>query len=196
MKCFVQCFVEVLGNTKTLTGRFHFRSKTDLCSTQFLKGEYRHLDCNIICLRLQVPARIPSSCDCLTKDHFGCQIYDRNTCYLADIRYGTGRTRVYFNDIYFIIRCAINWILISPYNMQCSCQTFLYILQSSLLHDLADRRCRVYRNTVSGVNTGSLDMFHNTRDQDICTIAYRINLNFFTHKVLINQDRVILCDSG
>ena len=59
---------------------------------------------------------------------------------------------------------------------------------------IADRRCRIYRNTVSGMYTGTLDMFHNTRDQDICTIAYRINLNFFTHQVFIDQDRMILCD--
>ena len=37
-------------------------------------------------------------------------------------------------------------------------------------------------------------MLHDTRDQDICAVAYRINLNLFTHQVFIDQNRVILCD--
>ena len=38
-------------------------------------------------------------------------------------------------------------------------------------------------------------MFHDTRDQDICSVAYCIDLNLFSLKVFIYKDWVILCDS-
>ena len=36
-KCFIKCFVKCLSNTKALTCRFHFRSKTDISATDLLK---------------------------------------------------------------------------------------------------------------------------------------------------------------
>ena len=77
--------------------------------------------------------------------------------------------------------------------MKCSCQTFC-ILYDGLFYMIADGRCRIYGNTVAGMYAGALDMLHDTRNQDIGTVAYRINFNFFTHQVFIDQNRVILCD--
>ncbi len=51
-ECLVKCLVEALGNTQTLTGGLHLRSQADLSATDFLEGEYRHLDGEILCLRL------------------------------------------------------------------------------------------------------------------------------------------------
>ena len=42
------------------------------------------------------------------------------------------------------------------------------------------------------MNTGTLYVFHNTRNQNILAITYRINLNLFTHKVLINKNWMFL----
>ena len=53
----------------------------------------------------------------------------------------------------------------------------------------------IYWNTVSWVDTGSLNMLHDTRNKNILTIAYSINFDFLTHKVLINKDWVILLNS-
>ena len=44
------------------------------------------------------------------------------------------------------------------------------------------------------MDTGSLDVLHDTRNQDICTVTDCINLNFLTHKVLIYKNWMILCD--
>ena len=87
-ECFVQCLIECLCDTQTLTGRFHLRSKADLCPTQFLKGEYRHLDCDIVCNRCK-SRLIAQTADRVTDDHLGCQIYDRNTGNLTDVRHGS-----------------------------------------------------------------------------------------------------------
>ena len=49
---FVQGLIKGLCNTKALTGGFHFRSKADVGTADLLKGEYRHLDGKMFCLRL------------------------------------------------------------------------------------------------------------------------------------------------
>ena len=58
------------------------------------------------------------------------------------------------------------------------------------------RRRRIYGDTVSGVDTGTLDMLHDTRDQDIGSVTHGVNLDLFSLQVFINEDRVILRDSG
>ena len=45
-ECFVKCLIKGLRNTQALSGGFHLRSKADICATDLLKGEYRHLDRN------------------------------------------------------------------------------------------------------------------------------------------------------
>ena len=62
------------------------------------------------------------------------------------------------------------------------------------LHLLGNARCRIYGDTVSGMDTGTLDMLHDTRDQDIGTVTYRVDLDFLTYNIFIYQDRMILCD--
>ena len=63
--------------------------------------------------------------------------------------------------------------------MQCLCKT-LCILYNRLLNLITDRRSRIYRNTVSGMDTGTLDMLHDTRDENVGSVAYGINLDFLT----------------
>ena len=55
-----------------------------------------------------------------------------------------------------------------------------------------DRLCRIHGNTISGMDTCTLDMLHDTRDQDIVAITYGINLDFLTHQIFINQNRMLL----
>ena len=63
--------------------------------------------------------------------------------------------------------------------MQCLCKT-LCILYNRLLNLITDRRSRIYRNTVSGMDTSTLDMLHDTRDENVGSVAYGINLDFLT----------------
>ena len=41
------------------------------------------------------------------------------------------------------------------------------------------------------MDTGSFNQFHDTRDEDLLTIADRIYFDFFTDKILIDEDRLI-----
>ena len=63
--------------------------------------------------------------------------------------------------------------------MQCLCQ-FLSIIGNLFLDGITDRMCRIYRDTISGMDTGTLNMFHDTRDQNICTVAYSIDFDLLT----------------
>ena len=50
----------------------------------------------------------------------------------------------------------------------------------------------INRNTITRVNTSSFQMFHNTWNIYICTIANSINFDFSTTKVSINKNRILL----
>ena len=56
-----------------------------------------------------------------------------------------------------------------------------YTLRSCLLHARLMVCSRIYGDTVSGMDTGALDMLHDTRNQDIGAVAYGINLDLLAH---------------
>ena len=128
----------------------------------------------------------------MSKDNSCCKRNDRDSCYLADVRYCTAGTRVNLDDIYIL---AYNDELNIDHTdyMKCLCKTAC-VLGDGIFCFLADGLCRIYGNTVSGMDTCTLDVLHDSRDQDVLTVAYRIDLDFFTHEVFINKDRMLLCD--
>ena len=100
-ECFIKSFIKCLCNTQTLSCGLHLRSKADICTADLLKGEYRHLDCYIICLRLKSRG-ISKFFDLLSDDHLRSKRYNRDSCYLTDIRNSTAGTRIYLNYIYIL----------------------------------------------------------------------------------------------
>ena len=189
LKCLIKCFVEVFWDTETLTCWFHFRSKAYLCSPKFFKWEYRHLDGNIFWL-LCKSCSISEIFNLCTKYYFCCKIYDRNTCYLADIWNGTAWTRIYLNYIHLVMVNNKLYIYKSDY-MKWFCK-FSCVIDKHILYSVTDSLCRIYRDTVSRMNTCSLDMLHDTRYKNILTVAYGIYLYLFTHKIFIYKNRVFL----
>ena len=179
----VKSFVEGLCDAEAFTCGFHLRSKADISSTDLLEREYRHLHCVVICLFLEsrCVAKFP---DRMTADDLSCQRYDRDSRYLTDIRDGSGGTRVDLDDKYtFVINNKLD-VDHSLY-MERPCE-LLCVFHDRLLVVLGDALRRIYGDTVTGVDTGTLDMLHDTRDQDIGTIADRIDLDLLTHDILIN----------
>ena len=128
----------------------------------------------------------------VSEDDLGCQRHDRDSCYLTDVRYGTAGTWVYFDNIYFFAADDELDVDHSDY-MECLCQTAC-VLCDRILCILADGLCRIYGDTVTGMDTCTFDVLHDSRDQDILAVAYRIDFDLLTHQVLIYQDRVFLCD--
>ena len=183
LESLVKSFVEGLCNTKAFTCGFHLRSKADISPADLLEGEYRHLHCVVICLFLEsrCVAEFP---DRVTTDDLGCQRYDRDSGYLADIWDGSGGTRVDLDDKYtFIIHNKLD--VDHSLDMERPCE-LLCVFHDRLLVVLGDALRRIYGDTVAGMDTGTLDMLHDTRDQNIGTVADRIDLDLLTHDILIN----------
>ena len=190
-ECFVQRFVEGLGDSQAFSGRFHLRSQGDVCAADLLEGEYRHLDSDVVGFFLQ--SRLVSHlADGFAQDHLCCQRYDRDSGYFADIRHGSGRTWIYLDHV--DILTAYDKLDIDHSDDMQGFRKSSGVLYDGFLSVLADGLCRIYGNTVSGVYAGALDVFHDSRNQDICTVAYSIYLNFLALQVFVYQDRVLLCD--
>ena len=94
--------MEIFGNTQNFTGGFHFRSKTDFRTTQFLKGEYRLFDGNVVGFFLKSRFKTQFF-NGFSDNNFGGNVHNRNTCHFADVRNRTAGTRIYLNNIHFII---------------------------------------------------------------------------------------------
>ena len=129
----------------------------------------------------------------VTKNHLCCKRHDRNTGYFADIRYSTAGTRIYLD--YIDIFSAYDKLNVNHTdNVQRFCQPS-GVFFNCFLCSIRDGTCRINRNTVARMDTGSLDMFHDTRNQNILSITDCIDFDFFSLKILINQNRVFLCNS-
>ena len=63
--------------------------------------------------------------------------------------------------------------------MKCLCKTAC-VLGDGIFCFLADGLCRIYGNTVSGMDSGTLDMFHNTRNENVGSVTYSIDLDLLT----------------
>ncbi len=128
----------------------------------------------------------------MAEDDLGRERHNRDSCYLADIRYGSGRTRVYFNDVNIL---AINDELDvdHTFDMKCSGK-LLGVIHDRLLIVLGNALCRIYGDTVTGMDTGTLNVLHDTRDQDVGAVADSVHLDLLAHDVFIDQDRVFLGD--
>ena len=77
--------------------------------------------------------------------------------------------------------------------MQGFCQSPGVLLDGFLCR-IGDGPGRIYGNTVAGMDTRTLNMLHDTRDQDILSITYGIYLDLFALQVLIYQNGMFLCD--
>ena len=189
----VESLVEGLCDTQTLTGGFHLRSKADICAADLLKGEYRHLDGDVICFLLKSRC-VAKLLDLLAQDHFRCQRNDGDTGYLADVGNRTAGTRIYLDDVNIL--AADDKLDVDQSDDMKGSRQLRGVIRDGGFYLIVDARCRINGDTVSGMDTGALDVLHDTRDQDVLTVADRVDLDLLTHQVFIYQDRMFLGDNG
>ena len=121
-----------------------------------------------------------------TKHDLGCNIYHRNASHLTDIRYRTRGTRIYFDDIHFIV---IDYIL----NVnQTNCVQFLCqkasVSYNSICYRFTQILRRIDRNRVARVHACTLYVFHDSGNQIIGAITNCIDFHLGTHHILIDQN--------
>ena len=128
----------------------------------------------------------------MTADDLSSQRNNRNSGYLADVRHGSGGTRVYLDDVNFVI-CHDELNVDHALDMQRPGQ-LLGVIHQFCLDLRGNARCRIYGDTVSGMHASTLDVLHNARNQDIGTVTYGVDLDFLTYNIFIYKDRMILRD--
>ena len=126
----------------------------------------------------------------MSADDLGCQRNNGDTCYLTDIRHRTGGTWIYLDDIYILAvynKLDIDHSLYMKGSCQLGC-----VVHNGFHIFLCNILCRVNRDTVAGMDTGTLDMLHDAGDQDVCTVTDSVYLNLLTHDIFVYQDRMLL----
>ena len=189
LKCFIERFIERLCNAQALAGGLHLRPKADVGAPNLLKGEHRHLDGYIISCGLQSRfiAQLP---DGMAADNPGCQRHDGDAGNLADIGNRPRGTGIHLDDVYIVTvhnELNINHALY----VKGSCQ-LLSIVHNGVDIVLGDVLGRIHRDTVAGVDTGTLYMLHDTGNQDVGAVTDGIHLYFLAHDILVNQNRMFL----
>ena len=101
-KCLVQRLIKCLRDAQAFTGRLHLRAKRNIRIPDLLKGKDRHLDREIICLRLE-PGRVAHVSDLFAQNDSCRKRNNRNPGHLADVGYRPRGSRVHLDDIHTII---------------------------------------------------------------------------------------------
>ena len=65
------------------------------------------------------------------------------------------------------------------------------IIHQTVFLALGQHKCRIYRDGVAGMDARTLDVLHDTRNQNRFAVADRVDLQLGTHQVFINQDRIL-----
>ena len=128
----------------------------------------------------------------MAADDLGRQGNDGDPRYLADIGNRSGGTGIYLDDVN-ILSVHNELDVDHSLYMKGPCQLFC-ILHQGLLVALSDALGRVNGDTVAGMDTGTLDMLHDTRDQDVGAVADGVHLDLLAHDIFIHQDRMLLGD--
>ena len=189
LECLVKGLIKGFCNTQALAGGLHLRPQVNVCTADLLKGEYRHLDGIIICLRLQTGG-IAQLADGMAADDLGGQRYNGDSRYLADIGHSTGGPGIYLDNVYILSvhdKLDVDHALYvkSPRQLLGVGNDGLYISFGNIVS-------RIYGDGVAGVNAGSLNMLHDSRNQNILAVADGIHLQLLAHDVLIHQDGMLL----
>ena len=68
------------------------------------------------------------------------------------------------------------------------------IINNGILYLLTCRRSRIDTDGVTGVNTGPLDMLHDSRNVYMLSVTDCIHFHFLTDDIFIYQNRCIMTD--
>src|SRR4051812_14634959 len=142
-------------------------------------------------MQATLPALLAQS---LPQQHPGRQIHHRNLGDLADERDGPARSRIRLDDVHVV---AVDHVL----DVEEAAHTQAHPEPPRVLHDvgallLGQRGWRIDGDAVARVDASPLDVLHDPWDQDILTVADRIDLDLAAFQILVYQDRAPRGDLG
>lgn len=98
--------------------------------------------------------------------------------YNTDIRNRTAGTWVYFDHIHIIFSTYDELNIDQTDDMERFCKSSC-ILCNLVFCFLCQALCRIYRDTVSGMDSCTLNVFHDSRNQNVFAVTNCIDLDFF-----------------
>ena len=125
----------------------------------------------------------------LSKDHFRSDVCQGITGRFGQERNRSGRTRIDLNDVYILILIDDELNVVKADDADAKSELF-GILQNDSLYLIRYAEGRIYRDGVTGMNTGTLNQFHDSRDKYIYAVTDRIDFQFLALNVVIHQYRL------
>ena len=178
----------MIVDAHNLAGGLHLRAKGNIHVSHLVEGEYRCLDSHIR-LRRNQPGLVAQLLQGSPQCHLGSHIHHLHISYLAEERHSTGGTRIYLDNVNLIISHNILDVH-EALDMEPHGQT-LGIVNDGV--DNLGRKSlrRIYSNRVAGMNTGTLNVLHDTRNHHINAVRDGVNLHLCTLHVAVNQHRML-----
>ena len=184
-----QGFIHGPTQSQNFSRGLHFRSQDGVGIGELLKGEYRNLYGHVG--RSAVQSRSVSQIFQLRPQHYlGRQIHHRYTGYLTDVRYRPGCSRIHLDDVQLSVVLEIldiDQALGTQRQRQ-----FLGNIHNSSQLTIRQIERRIYSDRVTGVNSGFLDMLHDSRNQHILSVGNNIHFQLNARHVFVHQHRVVV----
>ena len=187
--CLIEGFLIGMSNTHNFTGGLHFRPQLDFYQPQLGEGENRCLNSYIILWWNQSKWK-SGILQRFTQCYSCCIFHHINTGNLTHEWNCTAGSWVYFNYIHTVIHnneLNIDQTLYGHGN-----RNLLRVISQSIDNLLAQMLRRIYGEGVPGMNAGTFNLFHNSRNAYINTIGNSINFHFTANHVLVNQYRMFM----
>ena len=126
----------------------------------------------------------------MAADDSGGQGHDGDSRHLADVGNRSGGTGVHLDDIN-ILSVHNELDIDHSLYVQGSGQLFRVVHDGPLVA-LRDALGRVNGDTVSGMDSRSLNVLHDAGDEDVLAVADGVHLDLLAHDVFVNQDGMLL----
>ena len=180
--------VELVVVTDGFTGGLHFGGQVGIQTGDLVEGEYGDLHVPALLLGCNACAQA-LILQALAQSDLGGDVGHLDAGDLGDEGNSSGGTGVDLDDIDVLV--LVNDELDVEQALDADAQTQTHgVIDDGILDLLADREGGIDRDRVAGMDTGALNMLHDTRDKYILAVADRINLKLDTHEIFVDQDRV------
>ena len=190
LKGFKECAVQALVIADRLTCGLHLRREISIHTVEFLETKGRCFDIPAVGRLRRGELRDALICQRFAEHDTGRDRYEILVCGLRKERYRTGSTRVDLDDIDAVVLVDDELNIEKTHDTDAEAQA-RGVIADGLLDLIGDGERRINAGTVTTMDTGTLYEFHDTRDEYLLAVADRVDLDFFTDEVFIDEDRFI-----
>ena len=154
---------------------------------EFFKTEHRHFYGEVRRNTVE-PRTVTESFYFFTEHRAHCKFDHRHARHFADIGHRAARTRIHFDHIEIVVVDEILNID-KPFRAERK-REFARLLDNFLPEDIVEIPRRVHGDRIAGMNARAFDVLHDTRNQNVFAVADRIDFEFGTAHVFVDEHRI------